>query len=440
MKANNPHITHYFFHLLIFFGIFLCASCSISRSIDKMFENEKTFEKGFSGLVIYDPEKKLTLFEHNGNKYFTPASNTKLFTFYAGLKILGDSIPALRYQVKNDSLVFSGTGDPSFLNPDLPRSGIYEFLKTRNENLYYLLPEYTESTFGPGWPWDWYAASYAAERTDFPMYGNRVSFQFLKGIEEPRVKPGIFSDSLSISESTFSSRMDREKNKNIFIYNNQEKEKEFSQNVPITYSPALVAELLSDTLQKKVMLLKGAPNEYSLDRTLYSIPADSIFKRMLVVSDNFIAEQILLMAANEISDSLKSRNAINFMKENYLQDLPDEPMWYDGSGLSVNNKFTPRSIVKLLEKIQQEVPQDKLLGMLPTGGVSGTIRNDYKAEEPYVFAKTGTLRNVVALSGYLKTKSGKILIFSFLHNNYVVSTSEIKKGMEKILINVRDNY
>jgi D-alanyl-D-alanine carboxypeptidase/D-alanyl-D-alanine-endopeptidase (penicillin-binding protein 4) len=272
------------------------------------------------------------------------------------------------------------------------------------------------------------------------MYANRVSFQFLKGIEKPRVQPGIFSDSLSISETIFSSRMDREKNKNIFVYNNQEKEKEFSQNVPITYSPALVAKLLSDTLQKKVKLLKVATDEYSLDRTLYSIPADSMFKRMLVVSDNFIAEQILLMAANEISDSLRSRNAINFMKENYLQDLPDEPMWYDGSGLSVNNKFTPRSIVKLLEKIQQEVPQDKLLGMLPTGGVSGTIRNDYKADEPYVFAKTGTLRNVVALSGYLKTKSGKILIFSFLHNNYVIPNSEIKKGMEKILINVRDNY
>ncbi len=416
------------------------TSCTSTRVVEKTWRSISVFEKGFTGLVIYDPVKKLTLFEHNGNKYFTPASNTKLFTFYAGLKIFGDSIPALRYQVKNDSLVFSGTGDPSFLNPDLPHSKIYEFLNTRNENLYYLPPEYTESTFGPGWSWDWYAASYAAERTDFPMYANRVSFQFLKGIKEPQVKPGIFSDSLSITETIFSAPINREKNRNIFIYNNQKKEKEFSQNVPITYSPNLVVELLNDTLHKKIELIKDVPKKYYLDQTLYSIPADSLYKRMLIVSDNFIAEQILLMAANEISDSLRSRNAINFMKENYLMDLPDEPMWYDGSGLSVNNKFTPRSIVKLLEKIQQEVPQDKLLGMLPTGGVSGTIRNDYKAEEPYVFAKTGTLRNVVALSGYLKTKSGKILIFSFLHNNYVISNSEIKKGMEKILINVRDNY
>ncbi|CAN5224126.1 D-alanyl-D-alanine carboxypeptidase/D-alanyl-D-alanine-endopeptidase [soil metagenome] len=418
----------------------LLASCSSSRQAIVSIENYQAFNQGFVGIAVFDPVKNKMIYEYNAEKYFTPASNTKLFTFYAGLKMLRDSVPALRYQIKNDSLIFSGTGDPSFLYSDLPDSGIYEFLKSRSETLYYLPPSYVESTFGPGWAWDWYDANYATERTDFPIYGNRVSFQFLKGTETPLVTPDIFSDSLSISETTFSSRIGRERYKNIFKYNNLEKEKDFRQNVPITYSPALVAKLLSDTLGKEVKLLKEAPSEYSLDRTLYSIPTDSILKRMLVVSDNFIAEQILLMTSNEISDSLRSSNAINFMKENYLQDLPDEPMWYDGSGLSVNNKFTPRSIVKLLEKILQEVPQDKLLGMLPTGGVSGTIRNDYKADEPYVFAKTGTLRNVVALSGYLKTKSGKILIFSFLHNNYVIPSSEIKKGMEKILINVRDNY
>lgn len=315
-----------------------------------------------------------------------------------------------------------------------------EFLKNRDEDLFYLSPSYAETSFGPGWAWDWYEAYYATERTDFPIYGNRVTFQFLKGKEAPLVSPGIFSDSLFISETSSSSRIGREKHKNLFDYNNPQKEFEYKQNVPFTNSPVLLVKLLSDTLQKEVMILKSEPSKYSLNKTLSSVPADSLYKRMLVVSDNFIAEQILLVAANKISDSIRSRNTINYMKENFLHDLPDEPMWYDGSGLSVNNKFTPRSIVKLLEKIREEVPMDKLLEMLPTGGVQGTIRNDYKAEEPYVFAKTGTLRNVIALSGFLKTKSGKILIFSFLNNNYVVPTAEIKKGMEKILITVRDSY
>ncbi|TDN84321.1 D-alanyl-D-alanine carboxypeptidase/D-alanyl-D-alanine-endopeptidase (penicillin-binding protein 4) [Salegentibacter sp. 24] len=428
-----------------FLLIILLGGCSTSRKIskplDEIFKESPVFRQGFAGFIVIDPKANKTLYSHNADKYFTPASNTKLFSFFTGLKILGDSIAALQYQLQNDTLYFQATGDPSFLNQNLPDSRVFEFLKNKGEQLAYVTPSYTEKHQGPGWAWDDYNAYYSAERTAFPIYGNMVTFDFKENKESPVVSPEIFKDSLvNEKDSLGSSRIRRDIAKNSFKFSNQNMEADFQQAVPFKYSPEMLVELLKDTLERPVHLVKHSEINLDLDHTLYSIPSDSLYKRMLKVSDNFIAEQILLMAANKIADTLKSDIAIDYMKENYLKDLPDEPMWYDGSGLSRYNLFTPRSMVKLLQKIKADVPREKLLDMLPSGGHSGTIKNYYKAAEPYVFAKTGTLKNNHSLSGYLKTKSGKLLIFSFMNSNYTVPTAVLKAEMEKVLLQLRDNY
>ena len=132
------------------------------------------------------------------------------------------------------------------------------------------------------------------------------------------------------------------------------------------------------------------------------------------------------------------------MKENHLSEIPDEPQWVDGSGLSRYNMFTPRSIIWLLKQIDEEFSYDPdLFELLPAGGVSGTIRNWYAAPdsaEPYVFAKTGTLSNNHCLSGFLITNSGKKLLFSFMNNHYVTSSSVVKNEMEYVLKYIRTTY
>jgi len=97
--------------------------------------------------------------------------------------------------------------------------------------------------------------------------------------------------------------------------------------------------------------------------------------------------------------------------------------------------------VSVLEKLYQEYPSERLFRIFPAGGVNGTIQDSYpgKNGKPYVFAKTGTLSNNHSLSGYVRTNTGRVLLFSFMHNHYLGSSAPIRKEMQKTLEWIRDN-
>ncbi len=77
--------------------------------------------------------------------------------------------------------------------------------------------------------------------------------------------------------------------------------------------------------------------------------------------------------------------------------------------------------------------------IFPTGG-EGTLSSYYKSDSTFIYAKTGTLSGVVALSGFLYTKKNKQLIFSVLVNNHPASATAVRRAVEKFLQGVRDRY
>ena len=88
------------------------------RQLDEKIRESKIFSQYFTGFALFDPAKDAMLYQKDAFKYFTPASNTKLFTLYTALKILGDSMPVLRYGYRDQLLVIQGTGNPLFFHPD----------------------------------------------------------------------------------------------------------------------------------------------------------------------------------------------------------------------------------------------------------------------------------------------------------------------------------
>ena len=80
---------------------------------------------------------------------------------------------------------------------------------------------------------------------------------------------------------------------------------------------------------------------------------------------------------------------------------------------------------------------ERVKTIFPTGG-EGTISSYYKAGSGYIYAKTGTLSGVVALSGFLYTKKGKLLIFSTLVNNHQASSTEVRRAVERFIESLRE--
>ena len=80
------------------------------------------------------PKKKSP--DYQSDKYFVPASNTKLFSLYAGMKYLGDSIEGISYTEDDTALFVFAMGDPSFLHPDFQSQPVFDFLKKTNKKIY----------------------------------------------------------------------------------------------------------------------------------------------------------------------------------------------------------------------------------------------------------------------------------------------------------------
>ena len=156
-------------------------------------------------------------------------------------------------------------------------------------------------------------------------------------------------------------------------------------------------------------------------------------------SDNFFAEQTLLMVSNERLGVMNDEKIIDTLLKTDFKDLPQKPRWVDGSGLSRYNLFTPQDFVAILNKMKNEFGMERIKVILPTGN-EGTISSYYKADSNYIFAKTGTLSGVVALSGFLYTKKNKLLIFSVLVNNHQASATAVRRAVEKFIEDVRNKY
>lgn len=405
-----------------------CKTARINNKLTKTL-NLDFYNNQFTGLLVVNPKSGDTIFSYNADKYFTPASNVKLFTLYTGLCVLPDSLPAFKYSINKDTLCILGTGDPSFLHPFFKDSTAYKLAKSY-KHVKLLVNNIDDEKFGPGWAWEDYDSYFSPERNSFPMYGNVLTIT--KKGEVVTSEPKVLQKAIKKIQHS----KNRAYNENLFYSNLKSGD---TLEVPMVMEDSLITDLWRDLLKDKVSVVP-----YSGEKMMhlaYGIPSDSLYKRMMLVSDNFLAEQILIMASSTFSDTLSSKSIRSYMVKNQLANLKQLPRWVDGSGLSRYNLFTPTSFVQVLTKMYHDIPKHRLFNLFPVGGKSGTLKKYYAGDiKPYIYAKSGTVGNNYSLSGYLITNSGETLVFSFMNNHYTQSTTAVKSHMEAIFKILRDHY
>ena len=433
------HLNHIsILHLLLIF-----CSCKtvgqVTQQQSSNFFNDSVVSTGHVGISIYEPATGKYLYNYNAEKNFIPSSNVKLFSLYAGLKYLGDSLVGMRY-VENDTAVYVyPSGDPTLLHVDFKSHPVIDFLNGIRKNIY-IVDGFKSSAYGSGWSWSDYSDYYMAERYAMPVYGNTIAFKLNKNRFEtvPSVASS-FTFLQNFADSNKETTVLRSFYNNIFttIQNNNSNETVFT---PFITSTTLAAKLLADTLHKKVGVIRYSEIPYNSSNnitTIHSRPVDSLLKPMMFNSDNFFAEQTLLMASNEKLGYMSDQEMIDFLLKNDLKDIPTKPRWADGCGLSRYNLFSPKNFIYILNKMQEEFSLERIKRILPTAG-QGTLRGYYENAVGSIYAKTGSISNNVSLSGYLYTKQNKLLLFSVMINNYSGSGRAGRKAIERFIQDVRN--
>ena len=114
---------------------------------------------------------------------------------------------------------------------------------------------------------------------------------------------------------------------------------------------------------------------------------------------------------------------------------PQDFFFYDGSGLSPEDRITPRALTTLLRYVAEQPWGADFRSTLPTGGIDGTLSDQFLHGPLHgqVFAKTGTLEEVNTLSGYVTAKNGRTLVFSVLCNGHMPDAKGITKTIDAIV-------
>lgn len=437
---------------------------NLKTAIDEVI-NRPQFRRARWGILIESLLPIYTnysLYNHDAERFFIPASNVKLLTTAAALRQLGANfqIRTSVYQTSEGVLRLVGQGDPSLqdaqlkdLAQQLKRKGITNIRQLIVEDGYF-----RGDNINLTWDWQDVQSDYGTAVNSLILNQNAVELALsAQQIGQP----------LRVSwEDRIASRQWQIENTSVTS----------AEGTPDTTT--VTAVLGQPLLQIKGKLAVNAeseiiglpiinPTQYFLEHFREALVAEGISVAQTSVADsqgiregkevatvksptlaklltetnqesNNLYAEVLLRRLGVSNSGDSTEAGIKKLVET-LTTLGINPESYnliDGSGLSRQNLVSPQAIVQTLKGMAQTPEASIYRNSLSTAGVNGTLKRRFlnTLAVGNLQAKTGTLTGVSALSGYLDVPGFQPVVFSIIVNQSNQSATIQRQAIDEIVL------
>ena len=446
--------------LSVVLAIILCEKCAFGAdSINKVISNSNIPKSAIS-VSVKDFNSGKTIFSLNSDKPVIPASTLKLVTSAASLDMLTPDymFRTELYKSTNNDLYFKLGADPYLSYKDLKK--ILSTAKNKNiiepKTIYFDDYILDSVNWGEGWQWDDDLNPLMQKFGPYNLDGNLITII---------VKPNTDGAPASVYTEKFYPLTFM----NLVTTGGKKNKLKISHNTSIASSNVLQVEGNVATMAKinipvdnmkryfrlrveeglasqKIhyygkMYEKKLPssNVYLVDFVEH--PITDAVKDILQKSDNMTAETVFKIAGGKYVGNTGSYESAKNMLYNYLTSLgipPETVKIVDGSGVSKNNLVTADFMTTFLIKQAGAKDFELWQDSMATPGI-GTLKDRMLYFGENLKAKTGTLSDVSAIAGYIKTQRGRELVFDIMINDPSSKDTDKKLLEEFILRSVFEN-
>ncbi|MEN9791557.1 MAG: hypothetical protein RLZZ63_1215 [Gemmatimonadota bacterium] len=465
------------------------------RALADSLLEDRRFRSAHWGVLLVDPLAGDTLYSRNAGKLFMPASNQKLITGAVALARLGADFryetrvlgsTSVRDGVLAGDLAVLGSGDPTFSDSlaggdaMAPFRAFADSLAARGirevaGRLLRAAPVFPDSTLGFGWAWDDLDYGYSAP-VDALFFNEGVARVTIVGGAtsgapvKVRTAPANTVPALGPIAVTTIARDTTRVNGRAIVRSRVAWSSDVRGVRPlVSLSGQVIAgdsvtlevalrhpsgawlDAFAEALAARGIRVRGGvePNGYADTAGMVTLaarqspPLREILPRFEKPSQNQIGE-LLFKTLGRVETGSGTADSGRVVVERQLLAWGADSAGFavrDGSGLSRHDYLAPEMIVRVLDTMRRHPEFQTFYDALPIAGVDGTIRTRMRGTpaQGNVHAKTGTLDKARALSGYVTTADGRLLLFSMLANNHVVSNAEVERVQDALLVWLASN-